>query len=202
MRGLPDNPVMGGLMTSPSPSDLSWVIGFTPQGRWIAPVVRAAVRVEWPEARNIAAAHLGDETLAPELMELAIQHTAEYLADLSPVGVEEARPILVRFYWNAVRRRWRADNKLSYRGTATEVDVLSPSIDLAFPAVEAGLDLAAILRDTPLELRRAMLMRYGARSGWGEIAQEMKKSKDAVRKSCQRELSRIRKKMEIRERPE
>ena len=43
-------------MLSPSPSDLVWVIGFTPQGHWIAPVVRAAVRAEWPEAQQIASA--------------------------------------------------------------------------------------------------------------------------------------------------
>jgi len=43
-------------MRSPSPSDLCWVIGFTPQGHWIAPILRAAVRAEWPDAQQIAAA--------------------------------------------------------------------------------------------------------------------------------------------------
>jgi DNA-directed RNA polymerase specialized sigma24 family protein len=189
-------------MTSPSPSDLCWVIGFMPQGRWIAPVVRAAVRTEWPEARQVAATHLGDETLAPELMELAIQQTAEHLAELSPIGVDETRAILVRFYRNAVRRRQYAGGRLNFRGTATDVEFLSPPDDFPFSPVEAGLDLDRILRDTPLELRRAMLMRYGARSRWDEVAKEMSKSKEAIRKSCQREMNRIRRKLGILERAE
>jgi hypothetical protein len=111
-------------MRSPSPSDLCWVIGFTPQGQWIAPVVRAAVRTEWPVARQVAAKQLGDETLASELMELAIQQTAEHLEELPPISIEETRAILVRFYRNAVRRRRYAGNKLDYVGTATEVEDL------------------------------------------------------------------------------
>jgi DNA-directed RNA polymerase specialized sigma24 family protein len=187
-------------MMQPSPSDLCWVIGFTPQGRWIAPVVRAAVRTEWPEARQVAATHLGDETLAPEIMEHAIQQTAEHLADLSPIGSDEARAILGRFYRNEVRRRQRSGSRLSFWGSTAEIDHLSPSADLGFPVVEAELDLDTVLRDTPLELRRAMLMRYGARSRWSEVAEEMTKSKEAIRKSCQRELTRIRKRLGIRER--
>jgi DNA-directed RNA polymerase specialized sigma24 family protein len=189
-------------MMPPSPSDLCWVIGFTPQGRWIAPVVRAAVRTEWPQARQVAATHLGDETLAPEIMEHAIQQTAEHLAELSPVGIEEARAILVRFYRNEIRRRQRSVSRLSFRGAASEIEALSPSSDLSFPALEAELDLDIILRDTPLELRRALLMRYGARGRWSEVSQELAKSKEAIRKSCQRELNRIRKKLGIRERAE
>ena len=32
------------------------------------------------------------------------------------------------------------------------------------PAVEAGIDIKTLLRDTPPDLQHAMLMRYGARS--------------------------------------
>ncbi|HTF66132.1 MAG TPA: hypothetical protein VK638_25940 [Edaphobacter sp.] len=144
-------------MTSPSPSDLCWVIGFTPQGRWIAPVVRAAVRTEWPEARQVAATHLGDESLASELMELAIQQTAEHLEELAPISIEETREILVRFYRNAVRRRRYAGNKLEYVGTATELEDVATSPDPPLSPVEAQVDLSTILSDTPLELRSAML---------------------------------------------
>jgi hypothetical protein len=113
-------------MLSPSPSDLVWVIGFTPQGRWIAPVVRAAVRVEWQKAQQMAFAQLGDETLAPELMELAIQQTAEYLADRSPITVEETCAILARFYRNAVRRRRRVYQRIFFRGAARDIEFLAP----------------------------------------------------------------------------
>jgi hypothetical protein len=82
------------------------------------------VRTEWPVARQVAAKQLGDETLASELMELAIQQTAEHLEELPPISIEETRAILVRFYRNAVRRRRYAGNKLDYVGTATEVEDL------------------------------------------------------------------------------
>jgi DNA-directed RNA polymerase specialized sigma24 family protein len=181
--------------SSPSPSDLCWVIGFTPHGRWIAPVVRAAVGLELQEARQIAAAHLGDEALASEIMELAIQQTAGYPAELSPVGIEEVRAILARAYHNEVRRRRRAGNKFSFRGTATEVEILSPFTDLSFTAVEAELDLDKMLRETPADLRAGMLLRYGARRRWSEVAQEVAQPKEAVRKRCEREMERIRKRL-------
>ncbi len=162
--------------------------------------MRAAVRVEWPEARQAAAVQLGDETLAPELMEEAIRDTAEYLAELPPVDVEEARAILARFYRNAVQRKQRAEHKLSFSGTASDIDVLIPSAISPAPAVEAKLDLDTILTDTPAELRYAMLMRYGARSRWEEVARDISKSKDAIRMGCQREVNRIRKRLGIRPR--
>jgi DNA-directed RNA polymerase specialized sigma24 family protein len=187
-------------MTLPSPSDYCWVIGFTPQERWIASVIYASVEAEWQRACEIAVTRLGDDSLAPELMELAIQQTAEYLADLSPTGIEEVRTILVRFYRNAVRRRRYADKRLNFRGTSADLEVLAESRHDASPAIEAKLDLATLLRDTPDDLRRAMLLRYGARGRWNEVAEEMSKSEDAVRKSCQRELIRIRNRLGLKER--
>jgi DNA-directed RNA polymerase specialized sigma24 family protein len=187
-------------MLSSSPSDLVWVIGFTPQGRWIAPVVRAAVRVEWREAQQIAFAQLGDETLAPELMELAIQQTAEYLADLSPISVEQTRTILARFYRNAVRRRKRTDQRLIFRGAARDIEYLATPTGSFDSAVEAEIDLDTILDETPPELQLALLMRLGARSSWKDVAKETSKSIDAIRMGCRREINRIRKKFGIQDR--
>jgi DNA-directed RNA polymerase specialized sigma24 family protein len=182
-------------MTSPSPSDLCWVIGFTPNGRWIAPVMRAAVRFELQAAREIAASHLGNELLASEIMEQAILETAEHLADLNPIGIDETRAILTRFYRSEVRRRQRADSRFSFRGTSTDIEFLAPSTDKSFAVLEAELDLEKILRDTPTDLRRAMLLRYGARSQWKDVATVMAKSPEAARKICGRELKHIRKRL-------
>jgi DNA-directed RNA polymerase specialized sigma24 family protein len=189
-------------MASPSPSDLMWVIGYTPQGRWIAPVVRAAVKAEWRNARFAAKAQLGDGALAHELMESAISETKEYLADLEPVDVQEARKILARFYGNAIKRMRRSNFRLSFRGTGADFEFLSPSTPSTSKSVEAKLDLDTILRDTPAELRHALLMRYGTQSRWEEVAEELTKSKDSIRMSCQRELERIRRKLGIRGRTE
>lgn len=193
-----ENCALGELMFSPSPSDLVWIISFTPQGRWIAPVVRAAVRLGWREAREIAVAQLGDDSLAPELMEVAIQQTAEHLAGLSPIDADEASEILLHFYRNAVRRKKRSESQVEFLGTSAEVEMLSRSTISFENSVEAEIDLDTILDDTPPDVRLAMLMRLGARRSWKDIAKATSKSVDAIRMSCRRELTRVRRKFGIR----
>lgn len=180
-------------MMSPSPSDLCWVIGLTPNGRRIMPVVRAAVGLELERARGIARARLGDEKLASEIMELAIQQTVESLADLSPIGIEETQAILARLYRNEVRRRLRRSSRLSYRGSTAQLEYLNPTEETTSSAVEAEIDLERLLRETQRETRIAMLLRYGSRSRWKDVAQELAKSTEATRKACEREMERIRK---------
>jgi DNA-directed RNA polymerase specialized sigma24 family protein len=183
-----------------SASDLCWVIEPDPHKSWIAADVRAVVRTEWPNARRIAIRYLGDESQAPELMELAIQQTADHLQDSPKMSIEQTRALLMRFYRNAVRRRRYSSKRLDYRGTASEVEALIVPINSRHPDADARLDLESILRDTRPEIRRAMLLRYGAQSRWSEVAQELSKSEQAIRKSCQRELERIRRRMGILDR--
>jgi DNA-directed RNA polymerase specialized sigma24 family protein len=184
-------------MLSPSPSDLVWVIRISPDSRWMVPVVRGAVREIWQEAQQIAIAQLGDETLASELMEVAIQQTAEQLANSSPIGVAATQEILSRFYRNAVRRRKRTIERIVFRGTTREIEFLLPPVKSFENAVEADIDLDTILDETPPDLRRAMLMRLGARSSWKDVAQETGKSIDAIRMGCRREIDRIRRRFRI-----
>jgi DNA-directed RNA polymerase specialized sigma24 family protein len=141
----------------------------------------------------MARARLGDERLASEIMELAIQQTVESLADMSPVGIEETQTILARLYRNELRRRLRSVSRLSYRGSSAELEYLKPSEETTSSAVEAEIDLERLLRETPLETRIAMLLRYGARSRWKDVAQDLAKSTEATRKACEREMERIRK---------
>jgi len=180
-----------------SPSDLCWVIGLTPQGRWIAPVLRAAVKLEWPEAEQVAASRLGDASLAQQLMEQAIQQTQEHLETMPPADVEQARKVLGRYYRNAVQRWRRSQSRLVYRGSSADIETLSASTEPTVRGVDAELDLQSILADTPPELRKALLLRYGARSRWDEVGREVSKSADAIRMSCEREIQRIRKKLGV-----
>jgi len=183
-------------MASPSPSDLLWVLGFTPQGRWIVPIVREVVRAEWPIAQQIALAQLGDETLARELMESAIEQTHEHLASQPPVAIEEARRILNLCYRNAVRRQKRAISRLILRGDSADLESLAPSVP-AVNGVEARLDVDTILRDTSPDVRHALLARYGARAQWDELAKSLDTSKDAIRMASRRELERLRRRLGI-----
>lgn len=193
-------PSVGGYMASPSPSDLLWVIGFKPQGHWIVPVVREAVRAEWPLARTIARAQLGDEMLARELMETAIEQTHEYLASQSPMAVEGVRKILTTHYRNAVRRQRRTNSRLVLRGSGADLERLTPSARPVINGVDARLDIDSILRDTSTEMRHVLLARYGARTGWDELAKNLNTSKDAIRMASKRELDRLRNRLGVQER--
>lgn len=189
-------------MALPSPSDLVWIIGFTPHGRWIAPIMRAAVRAEWEEAVQSASNQLGDASLAHELMESAIEQTKEHLADLAPVTADEARQILRRYYRNALRRERRSRMKLHLVGTNGDLEFLLPPDTSIADSISATSDLASVLSDTPEDLQHALLMRYGARSRWDEVAEELHRPKDTIRMRCARELRRIRSKLGIRSRPD
>ncbi|HTF64275.1 MAG TPA: hypothetical protein VK638_16450 [Edaphobacter sp.] len=186
-------------MASPSPSDLLWVIGFKPQGRWIVPIVREAVRAEWPMALQAAQTQLGDGVMAHELMEFAIEQTHEHLAARPPVTVEEARKVVRTCYWNAVRRQKRATSRLILHGDGADLESLVASADSTTNPVDARLDVDTILRDTPDDIRRALLARYGVREQWDDVAKNLNRSKDAIRMASRRELNRLRRQLGIRQ---
>ena len=194
-RGPAIKPTADESMASPSPSDLLWIIGFTPQGQLIVPIVRAAVRAEWATAQKIARAQLGDEDLARELMESAIAQTHEYLAGRLQATVDEARKILNLHYRNGVRRHKRVISRLVLSGTGADLESLVPSTVSSADRVDAHLDVDTILRDTPEDLRYALLARYGARRRWDEVAAELSRSKDSLRMASKREFDRLRSKL-------
>jgi len=188
----------GAVMNPPTPSDLVWILGFTQTGHWIVPVLRKAVRAEWRSAVRMCSLQLGDESVAHQLMESAIQRTKEDLAENLPVDVELVRRVLRRHFNNAIRRERRASLRLASVGVGTDIDPYLPIVDSSSDAVTASHDLAILLNDTPPELQRALLMRYGARSRWEDVAEAVNQPKHSVRMKCQRELNRIRKKLKMR----
>lgn len=178
-------------MALPTPSDLLWVTGFPTQGRWLTSLLREAVRSEWTHAIDIAVSQLGDDANARELMEVAILQTQELLVDRSEVSLQDVQQTLMRSYRNAIRRTYRQQAKLSLRGTSGDLERVSTPVWDHSNMVAARVDLEAILQDTPDDIRHALLMRYGARSSWKEIAAETGNTKDGIRMRCKRELSRI-----------
>lgn len=182
-------------MNPPTPSDLVWILGFTQTGHWIIPVLRKAVRAEWRSAVRICAVQLGDESFAHQLMEYAIQCAKEELAENLPADVELVRRVLRRHFNNAVRREKRASLRLAAVGVGADIDPYLQPFEVNSDAIAASHDLALLLSDTPPDLQLALLMRYGARSRWEEIASAMNKPKHSIRMKCQRELERIRKKL-------
>ncbi len=163
-----------------------------PQGQGIRPVLRAAVEMKWQETRQLAAALLGDDSLASEMTEAAVERTVKYLAGRPPLGTEETAVVFMRFYRQEVRRRRAAHARLSLRGSTVELP--APLVRL-HSALDSRLDLESMLRTTSPELRTALLLRYGANERWSEVAEYAGTSKDAIRKSCKREIDRIRKQL-------
>lgn len=178
-------------MAFPTPSDLLWVTGFPVQGRWLTAVLRDAVRAEWPDAVDFAISQLGDESSARELMELAIEGTHELLVDRDHASLDDVRQVLRRCYRNAVRRAYRQQTRLSLWGSSRNLDHIAEPFFGNVQQVEARIDLEAILKDTPDDIRLALLMRYGTRSSWEEVAHATSSSVDTIRMRCKRELLRL-----------
>jgi hypothetical protein len=84
-------------MASPSPLDRCWVVKDSPSSLPIMPAVRDAVERHWPDTQRAAACVLGDETLAAEIMEGAIEQAVAYLADHPPEDQEDVSAVLSRF---------------------------------------------------------------------------------------------------------
>lgn len=181
-------------MAAPNPIELSWVMRSAPQGQGIRPILCAAVQTRWQETRQLAASLLGDDSQAPELTENAVERTVKYLSDRAPLGVDETGAVFMRFYRQEVRRARTRRSRLSLRGTSEDLPAgpaITPQI-----AVDSRLDLEAMLRCTKQEVRTALLLRYGRNAQWKEVAASTGTTEEAIRKRCQRELQRIRRRLQ------
>jgi RNA polymerase sigma factor (sigma-70 family) len=163
------------------------------------PAVRAAVEQHWPDTQRAAASVLGDESLAAEIMEEAIEKAVAYLADHPPEHQEGVSAILSRFCREAVGRRRKKQARLVFIDFLSSPEPTSP--DTPFSAADAAIDAETILRDAPPEVREAIMLRYGHSDSWSEVAAIAASSPGAIRKRCKRHIDRIRRKLGILGRP-
>ena len=182
------------VMASPSPLDRCWMLNGSPSASPIMPAVRAAVEKHWPETQRAAAAALGDESLAEEVMEAAIEQAVAYLADHPPKDHEDVSAILGRFCRLEIGRRHKERTRFVFIDFSS---VASESSSSGISAVEAAIDAERILRDAPPEVREAMMMRYGSSDSWGDVAARTATTPAAIRMSCKRFIDRIREKLGI-----
>jgi DNA-directed RNA polymerase specialized sigma24 family protein len=159
------------------------------------PAVRAAVGRHWPDTQRAAASVLGDEALAGEIMETAIEQAVAYLADHPPENQEDVSAVLIRFCKQEVvrRRKERAQFAFIDLSFASE----APSSCSTIAATEAAIDDERLLADAPPKVREAMMLRYGYSASWGDVAGRTASSHAAIRMSCKRYLNRIREKLGI-----
>jgi DNA-directed RNA polymerase specialized sigma24 family protein len=145
--------------------------------------------MKWQETRQLAASLLGDDSQAPEFTENAIERTVKYLASRPPLGIDETSAVFMRFYRQEVRRTRARRSRLSLRGITIDLPIEATAPQTS---VDSRLDLEAMLRCTRADVRTALLLRYGRNEQWKDVAASTGTTEEAIRKSCQRELQRIR----------
>jgi DNA-directed RNA polymerase specialized sigma24 family protein len=182
-------------MASPSPLDRCWMLHDSACALPIASAMRDAVELHWPATERAAGSILGDESLAAEIMEQAIERAVAYLADHPPRDQEDVSGVLSRFCREEVGRRRKERAQFVFIDFS---GVSHPSSsDTPFTAADAAIDAETILREAPPSVREAMMLRYGSSESWGEVASVTGTSVAAIRMSCRRFLDRIRQKLGI-----
>jgi RNA polymerase sigma factor (sigma-70 family) len=187
-------------MASPSPLDRCWVVKDTSGSSLIMAAMRDAVERHWPDTQRVAASVLGDEALAAEIMEKAIEQAVAYLADRPPKDYEDVSAVLLRFCRQEVRRRRKESKRLVFIDFSDAHEV-SASYS-AHSAVDAALDAERILAEASPGVREAVMLRYGNAESWAEVAAKTGTSREAIRMNCKRILERIRQKLGIRGTPQ
>ena len=157
------------------------------------PALRAAVEKIWPETQRVAASVLGDENLAAEIMERAIEQAVAHLADHPAEDHEVVSAVLVRLCRREVGRRRKERARLVFFDFSVASDASSSTIS----AAEAAIDAERVLAEAPPKVREAMMMRYGSSDSWSDVAAKTATSPSAIRMSCKRFLDRIRRKLGI-----
>jgi len=183
------------VMASPSPLDRCWMLKGSSATTPLMPAMRAAVEQHWPDVQRTAESVLGDESLAAEIMEKAIEQAVAYLTDHPPENHEHVNAILSRFWREEVGRRRKQNAHLVFIDFSGAAEPSSP--DTPFPAADAAVDVEKILRDAPPKVREAMMMRYGSSDSWNDVAAMTATTPAAIRMSCKRFIDRIRRKLGI-----
>jgi DNA-directed RNA polymerase specialized sigma24 family protein len=180
-------------MQLPSPSDLCWNVKFPPEQGWIQEPLHIAVGNIWERAHHVARSQLGDESLAPEIIEAAIEKTVRSLQGDGHRTAEDVARLLERSLLQEVRRRRRSAKRLVFFGSNQELP--SGSVQNPQGRVDSSIDLEVILHGVPSYVRFALLLRY-SRFQWSEVAAVLGTTEAAIRLRCKRALDKIRQKLE------
>jgi RNA polymerase sigma-70 factor (ECF subfamily) len=180
-------------MQLPSPSDLCWNVKFPPEQGWIEEPLHIAVGNIWERARHVARFQLGDEALAPEIIDVAIERTVLRLQVGTQRNPEDVAHLLEVSLLQEVRRRRKAAKRLVFFGSNQELP--SGSIQNPQGRVDSSKDLDVILHDVPSDVRFALLLRY-SQFRWSEVAAVLGTTEAAIRLRCKRALDKIRQELE------
>jgi DNA-directed RNA polymerase specialized sigma24 family protein len=183
-------------MRTPSPADLCWNVKFPPEQDWIEESIYAALHRICGRARGAAQPVAGDESLAAELMEVAIEKAVSKLKEGPPAEAPEVALMLCRLYAQEVRRWRRANSKMALFGSIE--DLPCDSIQNPLAPVDSAIDLEVILHDEPPSVRLALLLRY-SQTQWAEVADILECTEASIRVRCRRAIERVRKRLRIKD---
>ena len=183
------------VMASPSPLDRCWMLNDSSATLPTTLAVRTAVERHWSDLQRSVASVLGDESLAGEILEDAIEQAVAYLADHPPESQEGVNAVLSKFCREEIGRRRKQQAQLVFIDFSTASH--PSSSDTPFSAADAALDAEKILLDAPPAVRQAMMLRYGSSESWSEVAAVTTGSPAAIRMRCKRFLDRLRQKLGI-----
>ena len=182
-------------MASPSPQDRCWMLKDSSAATPLMPAMRAAVESIGPMCSEPRASVLGDEALAAEIMEFAIEEAVAYLTDHPPESHEDVNATLARFWREEVGDRRKQNAHLVFIDFSAAAEPSSP--DTPFPGADAAVDVEMILRDAPPKVREAMMMRYGSSDSWNDVAAMTATTPAAIRMRCKRFIDSIRRELRI-----
>jgi RNA polymerase sigma factor (sigma-70 family) len=181
------------VMGSPSPLDRCWILKDSSTTAPLIPAVCAAVEQHWPDVLRTAGSVLGDEALAGEIMEEAIEQAVAHLTDHPPENHEYVNATLARFWREEIGRRHKQRAQLVFSDFSSAAEPSSP--DKPFSAADAAIDAERILQEAPPKVREAIMMRYGGSDSWSDVAAMTATTPAAIRMSCKRFIDRIRRKL-------
>lgn len=159
-------------------------------GRAIRPDVRSAGHDIWKQACRRTEALLGDNALAPELMENAVVEVSRYLDRVAAPLDSRKQGLLMTAFCRALRRHAAKLRRLEFVGGTDELSARSfPNGSITRTEVRLDLDLI-VHRLSPKNSQILALRSAGY--GWKEIASLFHTSIARIRNGFWREISRIR----------
>jgi DNA-directed RNA polymerase specialized sigma24 family protein len=177
---------------SPRPPIVYWNRELDTSGRPIDHAIRSAADTIWGAAVDIADAALGDPSITPEVMDVAVERAAIYVTERGIADQEWIGRILLQFYRREVRRLRSRQNKMRYVGRLEDLAAYRVlSIDPA-EALHHQIDAATLLEKADPKVRGAMVLHYAHSNTWDEVARQMGTNRESLKKSCQRELAKVR----------
>jgi len=177
---------------SPRPPIVYWNRELDASGRLIDHSIRSAADTIWGAAVDIADASLGDPSIAPEVMDVAVERTAIYVTERGIADQEWIGRILLQFYRREVRRLRSRQNKMRYVGHLEDIAAYKVfTIDPA-ETLHNRIDAATLLEKADPKVRGAMVLHYAHSNTWDEVARQMGTGRESLKKSCQRELAKVR----------